>query len=84
MTPSPRRSTLNEAAHKHEGETPSDSSKSAAQPRVKRTLALTVRAGTPERDIELFERSLAAMPEHIPEIRSWALSRMLDRTRCRC
>ena len=38
MTPSPRRSTLNEAAHKHEGETPSDSSKSAAQPRVKRTL----------------------------------------------
>jgi hypothetical protein len=45
-------------------------------PRVKRTLALTVRAGTPERDIERFERSLAAMPEHIREIRSWSLSRV--------
>jgi hypothetical protein len=45
-------------------------------PRVKRTLALTVRAGTPERDVQRFERSLAAMPEHIREIRSWSLSRV--------
>jgi hypothetical protein len=45
-------------------------------PRIKRTLALTVRTGTPERDIERFERSLAAMPEHIREIRSWSLSRV--------
>jgi hypothetical protein len=51
-----------------------------AGPRVKRTLALTVRAGTPEVDIERFERSLAAMPEHIREIRSWSLSRV-DRAR---
>jgi hypothetical protein len=49
-------------------------------PRVKRTLALTVRAGTPEREIERFERSLAAMPSHIREIRSWSLSRV-DRAR---
>lgn len=49
-------------------------------PRVKRTLALTVRSGTPERDIERFERSLAAMPDHIREIRSWSLSRV-DHTR---
>lgn len=49
-------------------------------PRIKRTLALTVRTGTPERDIERFERSLAAMPEHIREIRSWSLSRV-DHTR---
>jgi hypothetical protein len=51
-----------------------------AGPRVKRTLALTVRAGTPERDVQRFERSLAAMPEHIREIRSWSLSRV-DRAR---
>jgi hypothetical protein len=49
-------------------------------PRIKRTLALTVRTGTPERDIERFERSLAAMPDHIREIRSWSLSRV-DQTR---
>jgi hypothetical protein len=49
-------------------------------PRIKRTLALTVRTGTPERDIQRFERSLAAMPEHIREIRSWSLSRV-DHTR---
>jgi hypothetical protein len=49
-------------------------------PRVKRTLALTVREGAAQRDIERFERSLAAMPDHIREIRSWSLSRV-DRTR---
>ena len=49
-------------------------------PRIKRTLALTVREGTPEGDIERFERSLVAMPEHIREIRSWSLSRV-DRAR---
>jgi hypothetical protein len=49
-------------------------------PQVKRTLALTVRDGTAQRDIERFERSLAGMPDHIREIRSWSLSRV-DRTR---
>ena len=51
-----------------------------AGPRIKRTLALTVRAGTGEQDIQRFERSLAAMPEHIGDIRSWSLSRV-DRAR---
>ncbi len=45
-------------------------------PRVKRTLALTVRTGTPAADIHRFERSLSAMPVHIPEIGSWSLSRV--------
>ena len=45
-------------------------------PRVKRTLALTVRSGTPASEVHRFERSLSAMPEHIPEIRSWSLSRV--------
>lgn len=45
-------------------------------PRVKRTLALTVRDGVPDRDIRRFERSLIAMPDHIREIRSWSLSRV--------
>jgi hypothetical protein len=44
--------------------------------RIKRTLALTVRKGTPEGEVQLFERSLLGMPEHIPEIRSWSLSRV--------
>jgi hypothetical protein len=44
--------------------------------RIKRTLALTVRAGTSEPEVRRFERSLQAMPEHIPEIRSWSLSRV--------
>jgi hypothetical protein len=44
--------------------------------RIKRTLALTVRDGTDERQIRLFERSLCDMPKHIPEIRSWSLSRV--------
>jgi hypothetical protein len=44
--------------------------------RVKRTLALTVRDGTPAEQTRLFERSLQGMPEHIPEIRSWSLSRV--------
>jgi Stress responsive A/B Barrel Domain len=44
--------------------------------RVKRTLALAVREGTPASQIHRFERSLSAMPDHIPEIRSWSLSRV--------
>ena len=44
--------------------------------RIKRTLALTVRAGTPEDVVHRFEASLCAMPEHITEIHSWALSRV--------
>jgi Stress responsive A/B Barrel Domain len=44
--------------------------------RIKRTLALTVRAGTSEPQMQRFERSLQAMPDHIPEISSWSLSRV--------
>lgn len=44
--------------------------------RVKRTLALAVREGTSAAQIHLFERSLQGMPAHIPEIRSWSLSRV--------
>jgi hypothetical protein len=53
---------------------------SAYQPlegaRIKRTLALAVRDGTPSAQVRLFERSLQGMPHHIPEIRSWSLSRV--------
>ncbi len=45
-------------------------------PRVKRTLLLTVAAGTPAHVVEQFERDTAAMPDHIGSIRSWALSRV--------
>lgn len=45
-------------------------------PRVKRTLLLTVRAGTPEDVVRRFEADLTAMPGHIGTIRSWALSRV--------
>ncbi|WP_406284869.1 Dabb family protein [Embleya sp. NBC_00896] len=45
-------------------------------PRVKRTLLLTVRAGTPADVLAEFESDLMAMPEHITTIRSWALSRV--------
>lgn len=44
--------------------------------RIKRTLALAVHEGTPASQIHLFERSLQGMPHHIPEIRSWSLSRV--------
>jgi len=44
-------------------------------PRVKRTLLLRVRPGTPAAVQEHFESELAAMPRYIPTIRSWALSR---------
>ncbi|MFD0902975.1 Dabb family protein [Actinomadura sediminis] len=44
-------------------------------PRVKRTLLLTVRPGTPPGVVAAFEADLMAMPRHIPAIRSWALSR---------
>jgi hypothetical protein len=42
--------------------------------RVKRTLLLAVRPGTPDGLVALLERDLLAMPGHIPTIRSWALS----------
>ncbi|MFJ9854421.1 Dabb family protein [Streptomyces sp. NPDC101150] len=45
-------------------------------PRVKRTLALTVRPGTPTETVARFEADLTAMPDHIATIRSWALSRV--------
>lgn len=45
-------------------------------PRVKRTLLLTVRAGTPADVVARFEADLVAMPDHISTIRSWALSRV--------
>lgn len=45
-------------------------------PRVKRTLLLTVASGTKPEVVEQFERSVAGMPEHVPEIRSWSLSRL--------
>ncbi|WP_433522649.1 Dabb family protein [Nocardia pseudovaccinii] len=44
-------------------------------PRVKRTLLLRVRPGTPEHTVTRFEADLTAMPRHIRTIHSWALSR---------
>lgn len=49
--------------------------------RVKRTLLLTVRAGTPPDVIAQFESDLMAMPTHIPAIKSWALSRVTGPSR---
>jgi Stress responsive A/B Barrel Domain len=43
-------------------------------PLIKRTLLLQVRAGTDAATRQRFESELAAMPEHIESIRSWALS----------
>jgi hypothetical protein len=45
-------------------------------PRVKRTLLLRVRPGTPPAAQDRFEAELAAMPRYIATIRSWALSRV--------
>lgn len=45
-------------------------------PRVKRTLLLAVRPGTPEDVVARFEADLLAMPRHISTIRSWVLSRV--------
>ncbi|MCX4725776.1 Dabb family protein [Streptomyces sp. NBC_01306] len=45
-------------------------------PRVKRTLALAVRPGTPPETVARFEADLMAMPDHIATIHSWALSRV--------
>jgi len=44
--------------------------------RVKRTLLLRVRPGTPPDVVARFETELAAMPRHIESIRSWCLSRV--------
>jgi Stress responsive A/B Barrel Domain len=44
--------------------------------RVKRTLLLRVRPGTPADVQERFEAELAAMPRYIDTISSWALSRV--------
>lgn len=48
--------------------------------RIKRTLLLAVQPTAAESVVERFERSLAAMAEHIGEIASWSLSRV-DRAR---
>lgn len=44
--------------------------------RVKRTLLLSVRPGTPDETVRRFEADVMAMPDHITTIRSWALSRV--------
>ncbi|WP_433678635.1 Dabb family protein [Nocardia sp. CA-119907] len=44
--------------------------------RIKRTLLLRVRPGTPDGVRARFEADLTAMPAHITAIRSWALSRV--------
>lgn len=44
--------------------------------RVKRTLLLAVRPGTPEGLVARLEADLLAMPDHVSTIRSWALSRV--------
>lgn len=49
--------------------------------RVKRTLLLTVRAGTPAAVVEQFEADLVAMPAHIDAIKSWSLSRVEGESR---
>ena len=51
-------------------------------PRIKRTLLLRVRPDAGDDVVVRFERDLAAMPHHLPAIRSWALSRV-DGSRCR-
>ena len=43
---------------------------------VKRTLLLTVRPDAPGRAVAGLEADLAAMPDHIPAIRSWSLARV--------
>lgn len=48
-------------------------------PRIKRTLLLAVRPGTPPGTVAAFEADLTAMPRHIPAICSWALSRATGR-----
>lgn len=47
-----------------------------AGPRIKRTLLLAARPGTPRDVVARFEADLTAMPGHISTIRSWALSRV--------
>jgi len=47
-----------------------------AGPRIKRTLLVRVRSGTPGEVQAQFEAELAAMPRYIDTIRSWALSRI--------
>lgn len=44
--------------------------------RVKRTLLLSVHAGTDAETVARFEADLTAMPGHIATIRSWALGRV--------
>jgi Stress responsive A/B Barrel Domain len=43
---------------------------------VKRVLVVRVLGGTPASTVERFEHELARMPEFIPAIRNWALSRV--------
>lgn len=49
--------------------------------RVKRTLLLGVRPGTPPDVVGRFEADLMAMPAHIAAIKSWALSRVAGDSR---
>ncbi|WP_067544313.1 Dabb family protein [Nocardia crassostreae] len=49
--------------------------------RVKRTLLLTVRSGTPDEVVEQFESDLMAMPTHIAAIQSRSLSRITGDSR---
>ncbi|GHB70853.1 hypothetical protein GCM10010377_71820 [Streptomyces viridiviolaceus] len=44
--------------------------------RVKRTLLLAVRPGTPDGLVARLEADLLAIPDHVSTIRSWALSRV--------
>lgn len=48
----------------------------AIGPAVKRVLVVRVFDGTPAETVERFEHELARMPEFIPAIRNWALSRV--------
>ena len=45
-------------------------------PRIKRTLLLSVRPDETAERVHAFERSLAAMPDHISAIRGWILGRV--------
>ena len=49
-------------------------------PRIKRTLLLTVRPGSPPDAVARFEADLAAMPAHIDTIASWSLARTTGRS----
>ena len=66
------RSALVAVLHELDGAAPEP----ALAPAVKRVLVFTVADGTPPATVARFERALARMPQHIPAIRSWSLSRV--------